>query len=823
MSSIEIGIDLGTTNSEVAILNNGQIQIVKNNLSDEYTPSVFGITKSNREIVGKTAFNNLGALASDENIKNTRAEIKRIMGTSENVYFPQNGKYYKPEEISAKILEALKNDALQANPNINTDGVVITVPTHFATLQSEATKRAGILAGFKHVVLLQEPIAASMAFGFNNTTTENWIVYDLGGGTFDVAVMSSKDGTLSVLGHNGDNFLGGKDIDNLIIDKLVTPEITKFEKYKDYSRLNLKYSTLTQRIKTTVEQAKIQLSRTYEVQIDFEYEDLFISIPLLSSVLENICSNLITQTINLAEKTIIESGINKYNISKVLFIGGPTQLPFIKQRVSQELGIPADNTIDPTTAVAKGACIYAASQQIPSSEQQRINNNDYTLYMEYESLSSSDSELLVGKVNELAEGLVGYYILISNNEKNSLNVKVEIKNGKFITELPLIKNKINSFTVYLYDPFGNQLPIAFNQNKINITQGISIIGTPLPNSIGVTVLKTDSATGEAHHEADWFFRKSDILPLTRKKTYKTVRDIYKGDTQNALPVYIFEGESEQVDCNTYICELKISGDMVPFDLPKNSDIDITISVDESREVFVHAYIPSIDVSLQARATVYAEDLYANNLRIELEKQKNKFKQIKDSKPEVDNSIIEMTIEDLENILLSNPDDVFIDTEELRAACAKLKKIKIDIDELSRKNNFEELSTRFDKLLHSVQLVCTHSNADISQTYMELMTRGEYAINTNNPEQLLFVLEQAEPIYNKIILNDRDILINYLSNLIDNYAETITPDINFIYKSAVDAYKNNNILVLQNCILSLFKTLSINPNDEMQKQLSGITC
>src|ERR1700677_1963740 len=183
--NIVIGIDLGTTNSEVAINKDGKVQIVKNSFGDEYTPCVFGFDKANNEVVSKRAYERLYKDASETEFKNNKAEIKRLMGTEQTTQFDRANVKMTPEEISGEILKSLKQDVLRKFEDFNTEAVVITVPAAFSTLQSEATKRAGNLAGFKHVVLLQEPISAAVAYGFGGIKNENWLIFDFGGGTFD--------------------------------------------------------------------------------------------------------------------------------------------------------------------------------------------------------------------------------------------------------------------------------------------------------------------------------------------------------------------------------------------------------------------------------------------------------------------------------------------------------------------------------------------------------------------------------------------------------------------------------------------------------------
>ncbi|MBV8504319.1 MAG: Hsp70 family protein [Alphaproteobacteria bacterium] len=258
--TISIGIDLGTTNSSVAVNNSATIEIVKKPGGLEYTPSVFGFDRARNKVVGQRAYEALYSDPSDTGVKNFKPEVKRIIGTPEKFYFERAGVEMSAEEISSEILKSLVQDVLRKYPKFDTAAAVITIPAAFSVLQCEATKRAGNLAGFKHVVLLQEPIAAAISYGFATTANENWLVYDLGGGTFDVALISSKDGVLSVLGHNGDNFLGGKNLDWEIVDKVLAPKIADSLNFDNFRRDNKGYQSKFSRLKFFAERAKIELS-----------------------------------------------------------------------------------------------------------------------------------------------------------------------------------------------------------------------------------------------------------------------------------------------------------------------------------------------------------------------------------------------------------------------------------------------------------------------------------------------------------------------------------------------------------------------------------
>jgi len=370
--SISIGIDLGTTNSSIAASHNGIIEIVKKPGGLEYTPSVFGFDKSKNKIVGQRAYDSLFKDAAEGAADNFKPEVKRIIGTPQTFYFARAGVTLSAEEISAEILKSLRQDVLRKYPDFDVRAAVITIPAAFSILQCEATKRAGQLAGFEHVVLLQEPIAAAVAYGFGNAQSGAWLVYDLGGGTFDVALISSADGVLSVLGHSGDNFLGGKNVDWEIVDQLLAPKIRQAFAVAGFDRNDVGNGGRFSRLKHLAERAKIELSfyETTNVEIDDFGEDdlgrpIAMTIQLEASAVQTLMKPLVDRTVGLCRETIKEAGLNPSDISRIILVGGPTQTPYIRERLETALGIAVDASVDPLTVVARGACIFAMSQRVP--------------------------------------------------------------------------------------------------------------------------------------------------------------------------------------------------------------------------------------------------------------------------------------------------------------------------------------------------------------------------------------------------------------------------------------------------------------------------
>lgn len=564
-SNIQIGIDLGTTNSEVAVFINDEIQIVKNIFQDDYTPSVFGYDKSGNKVIGKKAYEKLFKNVSSEEEKNFKAEIKRLMGTNTKVYFNRVDKNISPEEISSEILKSLKSDVQRKYNDINISAAVITIPAYFSTLQAEATARAGNLSGFEYVVLLQEPIAAAMAYGFSNSQDENCLVYDLGGGTFDIALVSSKEGILAVVEQSGDNFLGGKDFDNIIVDKIIIPEILSKYVLFNFNRANEKYKYIFPKLKYFAESAKIDLTHEENTTIDIENigtddngKNIFLSLDISRKKFEELISPLVDRTIELAKQTILSSGVNSKSIKKIVLVGCSTLIPYIRKNLVEELQIPIDTSSDPLTAIARGAAIYALSQQIPNSIlKKEFNLNDQNIYeveLEYDSLTADSETFIGGVIKSLASNKDEYYIEIKSKSNYYASPKITLKNGKFSTIVALENNKSNFFELTLYDRFGKKIDI--NPSTFNIAQSkINVIGIPLPSSIGVSIQENDNLINRSVDKYFKFFEKGSILPLKLSHTFRTAKILRKENEDEEIGIYVFEGENPNPNNNTFICKL----------------------------------------------------------------------------------------------------------------------------------------------------------------------------------------------------------------------------------------------------------------------------
>lgn len=349
MSKI-IGIDLGTTNSCVAVLEAGEGKVIPNKEGGRTTPSVVSFNKDGEKSVGDAAKRQ--ALTN----KDTISSIKRLMGTSKKVEI--KGKKYTPEEVSAMILSHLK-DYAEDYLGEKVDRAVITVPAYFNDAQRQATKNAGKIAGLTVERIINEPTAAALAYGLDKQdTSQTILVYDLGGGTFDVSILELGDGVVEVKSTNGDNNLGGDDFDKCIIDYLV-------DTFKKDNGIDLSKDKMAmQRLKEVAEKAKKDLSGITSTQISAPFiaqgEDggpLHLDVTLTRAKFEDLIRDLVKSTLKPVRNALKDANLKKEDIDKILFVGGSTRIPMVYDVVKEELGKDPSREVNPDEVVAMGAAI----------------------------------------------------------------------------------------------------------------------------------------------------------------------------------------------------------------------------------------------------------------------------------------------------------------------------------------------------------------------------------------------------------------------------------------------------------------------------------
>lgn len=613
-NKIDYGIDLGTTNSAIARMENGVPIIKKTDTGEDTLPSCVHFNKRKDIMVGRTAANvlkndNTRALKTFEAGKtNTFIEFKRTMGTTHTYESSNLEREVTSEELSAEVLKALKTFVKDENIY----SIVITVPAKFLNPQNEATMKAAKLAGFKHVQLLQEPVAAATAYGLTAKNKDSfWCVFDFGGGTFDAALVKSEEGILSVKDTDGDNWLGGKNLDEAIVDQLIIPYLQQTYSIDSILEDATKKEILRNAVKPFAEEAKIQLSfkDTHNIlsnlgDLPFEDdngEEPEIDITVTQKDMENVVAPIFQKAIDITKELLKRNNLKGSDLGALILVGGPTFSPILRRMLKEQITDKVDTSVDPMTVVAKGAALFAST--ITVSDEVKEETRDKTklqLDIKYEATTVELDEMVNIKV--LKEKTVGtfpekVFVDVVRSDGAWSSGKKQIGEKASIVEVVLNEGQSNSFDVNVYDEAGNKLECQPNQ--FSILQGIGGLDgmQVLPYHIGIA--KYFHAEEKDLFEPVKGLEKSKKVPATGVRNgLKTRSAIRPGMASDIIRIPIYQGdhnaEGTNPVLNNLITEVIISGETFPKLLPEGSDVNITIKVDRSQIMQFSAEFPTIE-------------------------------------------------------------------------------------------------------------------------------------------------------------------------------------------------------------------------------------
>lgn len=595
-STINFGIDLGTTNSAIAKFVKGEVVVFNNPLDygRATLPSVV-MYRKDKVVVGSKAREFL-----EKDPKSVVGAFKRRMGTSMSFKINAIEDTRTPIQLSTEVLKELKTFV---NTGEHVDAAVITVPASFDLIQSNATKEAGFLAGFRQVILLQEPIAASLAYANmkkeRELTDGQWLVYDLGGGTFDVALIKIKDGEMRVMDHEGDNFLGGADFDQMIVEKLVIPRIAKAYRFSNLEKemksesgkYNSKYYVLLRR----AEDAKIRLSAAEAAEIvvdgmeDEAGNEVDEEVVITRAEFNALIHPSIAATIEMIRSILSRNHLPASALQFTLMVGGSTYIPYVRRQVQEALEVPVNVEIDPTVAVAVGAAYYAATKVREVRESKidlRKKQNHVSIKASYAKASKEKEELFAARVMGDVEGL--YYKIVRQDGGFDSGLK---KLAERISEdLPLVENAYNLFLLTVYDSQNNVVPTDLE--PIGINSGYGISGQPLPEDI---CLEVDDLDHPGQTRLALVFQRNTILPAKRTLTFPLNKSIVQGSEDNVLHINVLLGSHLALpEANKSIGYINIAGKDLKRDISRGSDLEISLSLSESQDLAVAAYLSMAD-------------------------------------------------------------------------------------------------------------------------------------------------------------------------------------------------------------------------------------
>lgn len=715
-TKIDYGIDLGTTNSAISRMENGEPTIKKTDTLKDTMPSCVYINKKKAIQVGDSAYNalkrdRLKSMKGADNFQsNAFIEFKRTMGTDKKYQSSNLDKELSSEELSAEVLKTLKSFVKDENVN----SIVITVPAAFKNNQKEATREAAKLAGFNHIELLQEPVAASMAYGLDSDKKDGfWLVFDFGGGTFDAALLKVEEGIMKVIDTEGDNYLGGKNLDFAIVDEIILPYIQENFVIDSILADDTKKQILRNAMKFYAEETKIKLSfnDTHNILSDLgdipgeddEGEEFELDITVTQADITKAVSPVFQKAIDVSLSLLERNNLKGSSLDSLILVGGPTFSPVLRKMLEEQICKP-DTSADPMTVVSKGAALYASTVDV--SEEVREQTRDKTkiqLEIAHEASTVETEEFVPIKILEdKTEGDIPEVVFaeVTRGDKAWSSGKVEINTIGEVVEIQLNEGKSNIFEVVLYDDKGNLLECE--PSSFSVIQGSKIGSATLPYNVGIEL--KDRTTGKVRFTTIKGLEKNSSIPAVGTRNgLKTQKQIRPGMDSDFIKIPVYEGEHNSEGTraiyNEHVTDIKISGADLPSLLPENSDVDLTVNIDRSEKITVIAYFPYLDYTTEIEVDSTKTSIETTWLANEIRKAKGSIAELKQDGNSQNGQLekVEAELQQIEKSFENNKNDVDGKQEVL----TNLRKSLKTIDELNETTEWpkleEELKEEFYRL------------------------------------------------------------------------------------------------------------------------------
>jgi molecular chaperone DnaK len=607
---LSIGIDHGTTNSGLAFMDGDRPVVIKPDGVERIMSSAVYIDKRGRILVGQSAVKAMRLNPAEDG--NGFTGYKLRIGQDDCYEFRAAGKVKTAQELGGIVISELLK-FYREEKHDDPKAAVITVPAKFNQSDYDGTRRAALMAGLQYCPLLMEPIAAALAYGF---TTEDeraqWMIFDLGGGTLDVSLVMVRNGKMIVPeeGHAGYPYLGGRKFDRELLSYVLS-ELNK--KYALQSFSETSQPSAWGRLMLAVEEAKIELSRREQAVVnlpdalckDEAGKDVEVYVPITRAQYEHLIAADVEKAILVCQNLLRQNQLTAGDINRLILIGGPTKTPYLQKVLNERLGIKLDSSIDPMTAVALGAAIYATTLEIPTDvddDSKGFDASAISLNLQYERKSNLPTAWVSGEVNNAtAEGELSIEIRRSDGGWESGRLPLD-ENGVFSTEVVMVaRNRpyLSHFTTMVLNQAGRVLTQAEEPE----------IWYPFPIDSAAIRLASSLRVALVGNATDILIKRGAELPIRKGDTYYTAKPIRQGSKEDVLRIPVLESvthllgsEDDHADCNFHVGTLKIIGsdERVTSDLPQGSEVDLEIYQDESRSIRAVAYIPLLATEFEAK-------------------------------------------------------------------------------------------------------------------------------------------------------------------------------------------------------------------------------
>jgi len=690
-----VGIDLGTTNSAICSFDGEKIQLYKSPEQHDVTPSAIFIDRRGNKYVGSRAYMNAA-----RNPDNAATLFKRLMGTSTPVKLPAVNLTMTPEECSAEVLRTLFGSLPEEIRGDGDTGTVITVPAAFNQMQKDATMSAADMAGLGRVALMQEPVAAVMSVMRQRKNDGVFVVYDLGGGTLDIAIAESIAGRVNLLAHGGIAMCGGRDFDRILFDNVAKPWLLENFDLPEDLAANPQFKSLLRMATWATEKAKIELSQKEEAVIslpetelgvrDQSGAEIYIDIAVDRKRYDELIASKVEESIQSARETLEKAGLSPHDVERVVFVGGPTHYKPLRDKVAFELGISPSTDVNPMTAVAEGAAVFAESIDWASESRGRKSargalsaGGALDLSFNYIARTPEPKAKIIAKLSRAPAGIE---FQVDSLDTGWSSGRVALRDGASV-ELSLSKPGDNTFKVFVFD--SNGAPVALREDKIVIARTAASIDA-IPASHSIAVEARDRVGGRL--VLDYLVREGDQLPKKGKKAFKAGESL-KAGSAGSIKFKLWEGEiSDPINDNRFIGMFEIKGsDFEDGVIAAGAEMICEYEVLDSGNIQLELSVPSISGSFKSGRNYYSSQEgkidYTNQARNIQEQSEHTLHRLEEMASKVDDPRLEQAREKLEQASAIESNET--DAETAKQAMDNVQEAK-RLLALTRKENLKDI-------------------------------------------------------------------------------------------------------------------------------------
>jgi molecular chaperone DnaK len=760
---INYGIYIGTSSASITKMEAGETVVIRSDTLKESIPMAVFVNRRGSIQVGDAAMNALKAEKLndlknwDSDNANAFIEFTRTLGSDAEYHSSNANRSFTSEELLAEVLKTL----LSFEKDIEVEAAVITIPAAFKNNQINAVRKAGYLAGLKKIEIISEPEAVAWVYGLNSENKDGyWLVFDFREGTFDTALLKISDGIRQVIDTEGDNYLGGKNLDEAIVDKIIIPYLKSRFVIDELLSDDYKSKILRNSMKFYAEEVKKQLSFSDETSIltnfgdipgeDDEGNEIYLDITITASELESAISPIFQKAIDICQELLKRNNLNGSQLTALVLSGSPTFSPILRKMLTEQICTPA-TSLDPETIIVKGAAIYASTIEL--SDELKSYKRDRTkiqLEVNFEPSSVFDEEDGVLKILvDQTEGKIPEKIFanVARQDGGWSSGNIEINAIGEIVTVHLEKNNLNTFDIHLVDEFGNRLECE--PSSFNISQGGKGGCAVLPYNIGIEI--QDRNTGKLVFRTVEGLTKSKQLPASGiLSNLKTPKEIRPGVDTDFYELAIYQGEhgaeGTRAIYNHHVNTIRFTGADLPALLPANSVIDIELRVDLNQTIVALVHIPFLDFTFECECQTAigasGEEL-ANYLSNEIKKGLCSVKQLKSKG--IDGAEIDKVEKELGEIKSQFELDKLA-SDNQQQVLEKLRKVLKVIDEIESMNELPEMEKELKEAFYNLEEINKNKgNEQTTKMVNDIKPNVEQAIRDKDKKHTSALIEMINTL------------------------------------------------------------------------------